>query len=604
MNLKQQKYLVILFLFLLNTLLSTTFIIYEKNWYIYIFILGLASSINSFSSLLALGYKMTENNDSNDVRFEPKNYVYVMPCYNENEEELFNTLNSITLQRVSKGDKRLLLIICDGIVKGKGNDKSTDALLKNMLNINDIGAYYEYKTWDNTNNVVTLYKGEYSHSYESIPFILIIKQLNYGKRDSLVLIRYLCYEYNLYKSPDSYKCVDIDLHDSDLLKEIVYDFNIAFNKEPVDYIIGTDADTILAYNCSDELIKSINKDKNIHGCVGYVDISFPKDKSNKYINNIFSPYYLYQYAEYMFSQCLRRYVQSNITNKVTCLSGCNQILRVSYETCGPAILKRFNYLPKEDENIFKHILSYASEDRNHVCNMLSLYPHVKTTQNLKAVAYTNIPKKWEVFLSQRRRWCLGANTNDMLLVNLSDINKFEKISAFVNVMTFSLSPFVFIATIFFLRALFTNPSMLMLYLSTIMIIPFGYGVLIPIFIRPLSFRNACYYYCSYAFFLIFGSFINLIIYFYSIFNMNVIKWGKTRQIDVSTIKDAMILIEEKQEQELEDNSSISNNSISNSINPEETLAINEIDTEHTKDNISIEIEIKNVINELKLDSEV
>jgi hypothetical protein len=156
---------------------------------------------------------------------------------------------------------------------------STDALLKNMLNINDIGAYYEYKTWDNTNNVVTLYKGEYSHSYESIPFILIIKQLNYGKRDSLVLIRYLCYEYNLYKSPDSYKCVDIDLHDSDLLKEIVYDFNIAFNKEPVDYIIGTDADTILAYNCSDELIKSINKDKNIHGCVGYVDISFPKDKS-------------------------------------------------------------------------------------------------------------------------------------------------------------------------------------------------------------------------------------------------------------------------------------------------------------------------------------
>jgi chitin synthase len=297
----------------------------------------------------------------------------------------------------------------------------------------------------------------------------------------------------------------------------------------------------------------------------------------------------------MFSQCLRRYVQSNITNKVSCLSGCNQILRVSYETCGPAILKRFNYLPKEDENIFKHILSYASEDRNHVCNMLSLYPHVKTTQNLKAVAYTNIPKKWEVFLSQRRRWCLGANTNDMLLVNLPDINKFEKISAFVNVMTFSLSPFVFIATIFFLRALFTNPSMLMLYLSTIMIIPFGYGFLIPIFIRPLSFRNAIYYYTSYAFFLIFGSFINLIIYFYAFFNMDVIKWGKTRQIDVSTIKDSIILIEEKQEQE--DNSSISNNSISNSINQEET-------SEHTKENISTEIEIKDVINELNLDSEV
>ena len=435
MNIKQQKYCVILFLFLLNTLLSTTFIIYEKHWYVYIFVLGLASSINSFSSLLALGYKMTEHQNNsielyNDVRLEPKNYVYIMPCYNESEEELFNTLNSITLQRTTKGDKRLLVIICDGIAKGKGNEKSTDALLKNMLNISDIGEYYEYKTWDNTNNVVTLYKGEYSHSLEIIPFILIIKQLNYGKRDSLVLIRHLCYEYNLYKSPDSYKCVDIDLHDSELLKAMVYDFNIVFNKEPVEYIIGTDADTLLAYNCGDELIKSLEKDKDVHGCVGYVDIAFPKDKHKNI--SIFSPFYLYQYAEYMFAQCLRRYVQSNITHKVSCLSGCNQILRISKETCGPIILKRFNYLPKEDENIFNHIRSYASEDRNHVCNMLSLYPYVKTTQCLTANAYTNIPTKWEVFLSQRRRWCLGSNTNDMLLVELPDINKFEKISAFVS----------------------------------------------------------------------------------------------------------------------------------------------------------------------------
>ena len=188
--------------------------------------------------------------------------------------------------------------------------------------------------------------------------------------------------------------------------------------DTIHYIIGVDADTILDYNCSYQLIGTIEKDKNIHGCVGYVDVKTDTNPCDLFI--------LYQYGEYMFEQCLKRQAQSLSTHKVNCLSGCNQILRVSKETCGPDILSRFYYLPKETDNIFTHVRSVASEDRNHVCHMLSMYPHVLTMQNINAIAYTCVPTTLNVFLSQRRRWSLGANLNDLMMLFMPNINIFEK----------------------------------------------------------------------------------------------------------------------------------------------------------------------------------
>ncbi len=70
----------------------------------------------------------------------------------------------------------------------------------------------------------------------------------------------------------------------------------------------------------------------------------------------------------------------------------------------------------------------------------------------------------------------------------------------------------------------------MLYLSIIMIIPFGYGLLIPIFLKRMFFKEAIYFYLSYIIFLIFGFFVVLFTYTYSLLTMNQIKWGKTRSI--------------------------------------------------------------------------
>ena len=77
-------------------------------------------------------------------------------------------------------------------------DKITENT-KKILKIDSMFILYSYETWDNKNNIL-YYKGEYQYNLDIIPFVLIIKNTNYGKRDSLVLVRKLCYKYNQYIS--------------------------------------------------------------------------------------------------------------------------------------------------------------------------------------------------------------------------------------------------------------------------------------------------------------------------------------------------------------------------------------------------------------------
>jgi chitin synthase len=492
-----------------------TFIIYKRLWYVYIGLLSLSTTLNASSSILNLIFKMCNPADKT-YRIQPRNYIYVLPCYNESTAELQNSLNSLVEQRTVPHDKRLIVIICDGKVKGAGNAFSTDILLKNLLQLEETGTQYTYTTWTGEKNRVQVYTGEYTYmntnTTDQVPVIVLIKEQNVGKRDSLVLIRRACGLYNMQTPPTT---------DTEFNTYLTTELATIYTT-PIDYIIGIDADTIFDYNCTYELIQGLDQDANVHGCVGYVDISRAM--------NFFSPFVLYQYAEYTFAQCLRRQAQANITKKVSCLSGCNQILRVSIETCGEKILNKFNYYPQAGDNILTHIRSYASEDRNHVCNMLALYPYVKTTQTLKAVAYTAVPTNVAVFLSQRRRWNLGANTNDLLLVYLPGINWCERILALVNVLTFALTPFVFLATIYFIISVASQPTMLMLYLSIILFIPVFYVFLIPIFIRPLAFKSSLYYYFSYLVFFTCSGMVSLGCYTYALIHMDNFSWGKTRLI--------------------------------------------------------------------------
>ena len=475
MNLTTQKNIILFLILSINIAISVFTIIYKQYWYIFICILGLGSFINSINVLLIIFNKvkqlikqLLEHHDSYDVNDVNDNkHIYVLPCYNETEQELRNTIDSIKSQTNIKS--KLLIIVCDGKlpsskVKSTTHTKpiTTNQILTDII-FKDFITYSNtftdaYKIWSSEWNNLETYTG----TMQNLRFIILVKNDNIGKRDSLTLVRRIVYYYNLNLEDNTLDTLDTLDNPTEKFNYIDYynyfstefiDFiDSSFDNEKINYIIGTDADTILDTNCSKELIKAIeNADKNTIGVVGFVDII-----------KTWNPLVVYQYCEYLYAQCLKRYVQSTITNKVSCLSGCVQLIKVCKETCSNAILDEFNRLPHENENIFNHIRSYASEDRNHICIMFSMFPYVKTIQNMKAISYTNVPNTFIKFLRQRKRWCAGANCNDLLLIANEKHNKWERFQSLVNIITFVLTLFIFVATIEFIISIINTPTYLML----------------------------------------------------------------------------------------------------------------------------------------------
>ncbi|NDE91629.1 MAG: hypothetical protein EB059_10955, partial [Alphaproteobacteria bacterium] len=337
------------------------------------------------------------------------------------------------------------------------------------------------------------------------------KDANVGKRDSLVLIRHLLYIFN----NDSESNII-----SEPLLSVLYDYIKLTNINKFDYIVGTDADTVFDNQCTLNLLKSIDWDPNTHGVVGFVHVS-PNMPKWSFLT-------IYQFTEYIIAQSLRRVQQSIVTNKVSCLSGCVQILRVSKETCGDKILKAFNAYPNKNANVWRHILSFASEDRNHVCLMLHMYPYVKTRQCLTAKAYTMIPDTIAIFRSQRRRWSLGATSNDILLMYKSGINFYERISAWVNVITYILSLYIFVATITLYYTIFSHPSLMLLYLSIPIFIPILYEICIILWYKFDNKIDVIRFIIGLFVYIFCGAVINIMIGIYSLLNIDCFKWGKTR----------------------------------------------------------------------------
>jgi chitin synthase len=132
-----------------------------------------------------------------------------VPCYNEGEEELKKTIDSVRDESYPK-DKKLLLFIADGNIKGKNNDgkdnyDTTPAILSDLLGYKRTGndPIYScdstgYETGDNgektpVGNRAKVYHGT---TKEGLNYMVIEKcgrpiegdSGNRGKRDSQIIL--------------------------------------------------------------------------------------------------------------------------------------------------------------------------------------------------------------------------------------------------------------------------------------------------------------------------------------------------------------------------------------------------------------------------------
>lgn len=366
----------------------------------------------------------------------PETLVLLIPCYNETKEELLKSLDSLVAQIDIDQHKRAIMIVCDGKVRGPGMEKSTaDYLLHDILTDKQERRYVRsaYLAWDQQPMDIVFQRG----TYGGVPYFCIVKQQNQGKRDGLIVVRSFLYNFNMREErPKVIFSSEFFAHMTKFLLEAQFD--------RVDQLVGMDADTVFDERCIWNLLNE-SRYPNTVGVCGYVAVDFSGGQWNIWR--------LYQSAEYTIAQGLRRLHQSIVTHKVSCLPGCCQLLKVCEETCGEEVLiEKFGYCPTVKDGLLTQIRATASEDRNHVCHMLSARPNAQTRQALGAKAVTDVPHSASVFLSQRRRWTLGATSNDLFLAFAPGVQWFERILAFVNVFTWFLNPFIIASVVSFIYA--------------------------------------------------------------------------------------------------------------------------------------------------------
>lgn len=114
--------------------------------------------------------------------------ILIVPCYNESEQELRQSLDSLAFQKKISEHPLGIVIVCDGRARGPGMARTTaDCLLHNILTEKTLSVTIRkaYIGWDKHPTDIILQKGV----YKTVPYLCIVKMENAGKRDSLILVR-------------------------------------------------------------------------------------------------------------------------------------------------------------------------------------------------------------------------------------------------------------------------------------------------------------------------------------------------------------------------------------------------------------------------------
>ncbi|SCO47240.1 related to chitin synthase [Fusarium fujikuroi] len=543
----RQKHIMTAFLISVNFMFIFASWWWPRYYYVYIPFISFPLVLNCIMIASIICFTL-KNLISAEKIIEPghlEDLIMIMPCYNETLEECTKSLDSLVDQVGIDNHKRGIMVICDGRVRGPGMEKTTAQYLNEDIFVEQLHREKitrAYRAWDGQAMDVEISWGY----YKGVPFYCIVKEQNQGKRDSLIVIRSFLYKFNIRNTnPTTIFSSQFLLSMTDWLTQEV-------KVNQVDHLIGMDADTVFDKVCISELLKE-SKYPNTVGVCGYVAVDFKDGNWNLWS--------IYQNAEYTIAQGLRRLHQSIATKKVSCLPGCCQLLKICDMTCGDKVLvELFGYYPRPLDGMITRIRATASEDRNHICQLLTTFPEAQTRQALRARAYTDVPHSWSVFLSQRRRWTLGATSNDLLLTTARHCQWWERILAFSNVLTWCLNVFVIASIGCMIVTFMHQPWWIIMAFAGIMIVPLIYYVIMAVWL-PQSMLERFQYLLGLFIFVVLGPFLNIAVMVFAVFNMDSFGWGKTRKVIAETAEDQV-----QEKQRLEGSSSGSNSPQLNSGN--------------------------------------
>ena len=153
-------------------------------------------AIIAFKFLAAIHFGPSRAPENHD-----KFVICQVPCYTEGEESLRRTIDSLVKLRYD--DKRkLIFVICDGNIKGFGNEKPTPAIVCDILGVDpnldpEPLSFLSLGEGSKQHNMGKVYSGLYECAGHVCPYLIVVKvgkpserpkPGNRGKRDSQMLL--------------------------------------------------------------------------------------------------------------------------------------------------------------------------------------------------------------------------------------------------------------------------------------------------------------------------------------------------------------------------------------------------------------------------------
>jgi len=459
---------------------------------------------------------------------DPEEYdkfvICQVPCYTEDDDSLRKTIDSLSTMQYD--DKRkLLFIIADGMIIGSGNDRPTPRIVLDILGV-DASVDPEAFPFQSIGegpleyNMGKIYSGLYECKGRSVPFIVVVKvgspaerskPGNRGKRDSqMVLMRFLSkVHFNSEMTP-----LELEIYHQ--MKNV-----IGVNPSFYEYVLMVDADTRVMKDSLNRMVACMIHDSKIMGICGETQLESEK---KSWVTMI-------QVYEYFISHHLSKAFES-LFGSVTCLPGCFSMYRVRTPTrhipllISPDIIN--DYAENRVDTLHKKNLLSLGEDRYLTTLMLKHFPNLKLTFTPDAICKTNVPDRFNVLLSQRRRWINSTVHNLIELLFLPQLCGFLCFSlrfvVFLDLFATLTQPATIIYLVYLIYVVIVRGEQLPVLSLSLLLAMYGFQVII--FLLKKQWQHVGWMIIYLLALPLFGFYIPL----YSFWHFDDFSWGNTRVV--------------------------------------------------------------------------
>ncbi|KAJ3270745.1 Chitin synthase, class 3 [Terramyces sp. JEL0728] len=352
--------------------------------------------------------------------------IVLVTCYSEDANGIRGTLDSIAATDYPE-ERKLLFVICDGLIQGEGNTLMTPDIVVSMIEQDpamgdpEPKSYFAIAEGEKQHNMAKVYAGVYKYYDRAVPIVVVVKcgtdeernvldqadlakrkAGNRGKRDSqLLLFNFLSrVTYNDRMTPLDFELF-WKIHQ---LTQVTPDY--------YQLLLMIDADTIVSNTCITYMVQTMVNDPKVMGLCGETRIA---NKNESWVTMI-------QVYEYFTNHNLGKAFES-VFGGVTCLPGCFCMYRIKvpkgdgfYTTLlvDPDIIE--NYSENIVDTLHKKNLLLLGEDRFLSTLMLSKFPKRRMVFVPQAICHTTVPHTYKMLQSQRRRWINSTIHNLLELV--------------------------------------------------------------------------------------------------------------------------------------------------------------------------------------------